>query len=522
MVKTYCEIIQTDEIKSAVEKTNEEKLNEIKPIIKNAEINNINMEITENANISKMNKKALINKCKELGIKKYSSKKKSQLIELINNYNKTNNSANNVNNEITINKESENTIVFSDNQHNTKPTNAETINTETPIKFIDLFCGIGGFHQALKNINGECVFACDIDEKCRKSYEENYGILPESDITKINIDEIPPFDILCAGFPCQPFSKAGFQKGFNDNRGNLFFNICDIVKKHKPKYLLLENVRNLSSHDDGNTWKVIYENIDSMGYYTYKMPAILNVLHFNVPQNRERVIIMCKRKDLGELQMLPIIPDKPKTNLTKYIKDFICDKKDTEKYIIDGKMRDVETVWDLFIKLLIKNNIDMPKFPIWTDWWDNTFESNDAFYLKYKSWIDKNRLFYNDNKKILENWLKISRKNENWFGAVRKFEWQAGDLMSNDSMKNVLWSARGSGIRVKRCDYIPTLVAMSMIPVYGPESRKLSPRELLRLQSFPDTFKFNEKNIYKQIGNSVNVKMIERCARFLILNENLF
>ena len=522
MGKYTSEIQTTDKIKSAVDKANEEKLNEKKPIIKIAETNNINMEITENANISKMNKKELIKKCKELGIKKYSSKKKSQLIDLINNVKKVNIKINDnvVNNSIVLTKESENTIVFSDTQHNTETNNESDI--KTPLKFIDLFCGIGGFHQALKNINGECVFACDIDEKCRNSYEENYGIKPQSDITKINIDEITSFDILCAGFPCQPFSKAGFQKGFHDGRGNLFFNICDIVKNHKPKYLLLENVRNLSSHDDGNTWKVIYENIDTMGYYTYKMPVILNVLHFNVPQNRERVIIMCKRKDLGDLQTLPIIPDKPKTNLTKYIKDFICHKKDTEKYIIDGKMRDVETVWDLFIKLLIENKIDMPKFPIWTDWWDNVFESNHAFYLKYKLWIDKNRLFYNDNKQILENWLKTSRKNENWFGAVRKFEWQAGDLMANDSMKNVLWSARGSGIRVKRCDYIPTLVAMSMIPVYGPESRKLSPRELLRLQSFPDTFKFNEKNIYKQIGNSVNVKMIEQCARFLILNENLF
>jgi hypothetical protein len=243
----YTSEIQTDKIKSAVDKANEEKLNEIKQIIKNAETNNINMEITENANISKMNKKELIKKCKELGIKKYSSKKKSQLIELIHKVKKFNIEINDnvVNNSIILTKESENTIVFSDTQHIAEPTNAETTNTETPIKFIDLFCGIGGFHQALKNINGECVFACDIDEKCRKSYEENYGILPESDITKINIDEIPPFDILCAGFPCQPFSKAGFQKGFNDNRGNLFFNICDIVKKHKPKYLLLENVRNL-------------------------------------------------------------------------------------------------------------------------------------------------------------------------------------------------------------------------------------------------------------------------------------
>jgi site-specific DNA-cytosine methylase len=122
----------------------------------------------------------------------------------------------------------------------------------------------------------------------------------------------------------------------------------------------------------------------------------------------------------------------------------------------------------------------------------------------------------------LEPWLINSRLNKNWFGAVRKFEWQAGDLMQDDGMNKVLWSARGSGIRVKRCNYIPTLVAMSMVPIYGPESRKLSPRELLRLQSFPDTFNFNEKTIYKQVGNAVNVTMIERCARFLIMNENLF
>jgi DNA (cytosine-5)-methyltransferase 1 len=397
--------------------------------------------------------------------------------------------------------------------------------TKRKLKFIDLFCGIGGFHQALTNMGGECVFACDIDEKCRVIYEENYGIKPASDITKINIDDIPPFDVLCAGFPCQPFSKAGFQKGFDDDRGNLFFNICDIIKRQQqrepPKYLLLENVRNLASHDDGNTWKVIYEYIDKLGYYTYELPVILNAMHFNIPQNRERVIIMCKRKDIGELRTLPIIPKNPKHKLTKHIKDFLCDKKDTEKYIIGGKMKDVEIIWDAFIKLLIAYGIDIPKFPIWTDWWDNIYTEDDKMYIKYKAWIDKNRKFYNSNKAVLEEWLMNSRANKNWFGSVRKFEWQAGDLLADDSMRNVLWSARGSGIRVKRCDYIPTLVAMAMIPVYGPESRKLTPRELLRLQSFPDTFQFNEKNIYKQVGNSVNVKMIERCARFLIDDEEL-
>ena len=112
------------------------------------------------------------------------------------------------------------------------------------MNFIDLCCGIGGFHQALEKLGMKCVLASDINIKCRETYEKNYGIKPEGDLTKINVETIPSFDVLCAGFPCQPFSKAGSQKGFDDNRGNIFFDICKIIKFHKPKYLILENVRN--------------------------------------------------------------------------------------------------------------------------------------------------------------------------------------------------------------------------------------------------------------------------------------
>lgn len=390
------------------------------------------------------------------------------------------------------------------------------------MNFIDLFCGIGGFHQALSKLNFNCVFASDIDEKCRNSYKLNYNLTPEGDITKIDIKTIPKFDILCGGFPCQPFSKAGEQLGFDDDRGNLFFNICKIAEHHKPKYMILENVRNLATHDNGNTWKVIYNKIISMGYNTYSNPIILNVLHFNIPQNRERVIILCKRRDIGDLPELPKIPKNPKLTLTTHIKDIIDNTTDNNKYKINDKFKDVEKIWNEFINILIKNNIEIPKFPIWTDMWDCDLNKNKSFYDKYANWIDKNREFYKNNNIILKNWLEESRKNNNWIGAVRKFEWQGGKLLKNDSMNTVLWTARGSGIRVKRPDYIPTLVAMSMIPVYGPESRKLSPKELLRLQSFPDNFKYDEKSIYKQVGNAVNVKMIEKCARFLILNEQLF
>ena len=393
----------------------------------------------------------------------------------------------------------------------------------TVLRFIDLFCGIGGFHQALKNISSEssCVFACDIDASCRQAYHANYGIMPASDITTIDVAAIPEFDLLCAGFPCQPFSKCGQMRGFADTRGTLFFNICSIIEHHQPNYILLENVRNLASHDGGNTWRVIYDAIDKLGYYTYAAPVILNVLHFNVPQNRERVIIMCRRKDLGELHPLPVIPKSPKLTLMRTIADYLCDRVDPERYILSGTLHDAENIWDAFVQLLLSNAINLPKFPIWTDWWDNVFAADAAFYVKYKIWIDHNRRFFTDNHAILEPCLSASRRCATWVGAVRKFEWQAGDLRPGDGMRTVLWSARGSGIRVKRCDYTPTLVAMAMTPVYGPERRKLSPRELLRLQSFPDTFQFDEKKIYKQVGNSVNVTMIERCARFLILNEPL-
>jgi DNA (cytosine-5)-methyltransferase 1 len=452
--------------------------------------------------LAALSKKDLLIECEKLNIKGCRSKTKPQLIELIL------------------------TPLRISNAHGKRNLDLTKIDRNISLSdftFIDLFCGIGGFHQALSKIGGKCVFACDIDTDCRKIYEKNYKMKIDGDITTVDVSKIPPFDVLCGGFPCQAFSKAGFQRGFEDKRGNLFFNICDIVKHHKPKYLLLENVKNLASHDDGNTWKVISENIQKLGYSTYSEPVVLNVLHFNIPQNRERVVILCKRNDLGEMPPLPSLPKNPKPLLTRFISDFIKpeDADFNKKYSIDGKMKAVEKIWNSFVDNLKKNRLAIPKYPIWTDWWDNDVAEDLEFYNKYKSWIDKNREFYTENRAVLQPWLEESRKQEHWVGAVRKFEWQAGDLSATDSMNTVLWTARASGIRVKKADYIPTLVAMNNTPIYGKESRKLSPRELLRLQSFPDTFQYDEKTIYKQLGNAVNVEMMERCARFLIHGERL-
>lgn len=479
--------------------------------------------------LTKLSKSKLLEKCEELGITKCKSKNKSELINLIN----SKNIIKKPKIKLIIESESESEggsesedetkneiFVFPSATTLTKNEDNFKLNENNSLKFIDLFCGIGGFHQALTKIGCECVFASDIDENCKKTYELNYGLKPHGDITKINIPDIPSFDILCGGFPCQPFSKAGFQKGFDDNRGNLFFNICNIVNFHNPKYIILENVRNLASHDNGNTWKVIRENIQNLGYYTYDEPVLLNVLHFNIPQNRERVVIMCKRIDLGKLPELPKINKNPKQKLSCFVKNIINENDNSVNLTI--KLNDVKEIWNEFIEIIYINNLNIPKFPIWTDWWDNDFEEDNEFYLKYKLWIDKNREFYGTHINILQDWLSKSRKNKSWFGAVRKFEWQSGDLtIENNSLNKCLWTARGSGIRVKRCDYIPTLVAMSMIPIYGPKNRQLTPVELLKLQSFNIDFKHNEKHIYKQLGNAVNVKMIEKCARFLLYNENL-
>lgn len=414
--------------------------------------------------------------------------------------------------------------------------------TNTKTTFIDLCCGIGGFHQALLNMKMECVLASDIDKECRENYELNYKIKPEGDLTKIDIKTIPNFDVLCAGFPCQPFSKAGQQNGFDDDRGNIFFDICEIIKFHKPKYIILENVRNLATHDKGNTWKVIKSKIDALNYYTYENPVILNTLYFGVPQSRERVVILCKRKDLGELQALPLITKK---NIKNTLLETIIEDKCNKKYNITKKLKITQDVWNEFLNILNENKITVPKFPIWTDWWDSdgnntsvtkynkklTEEENkiailktqNDFYKKYKNWIDKNREFYENNKKILEKWLNNSREKKEWLGAVRKMEWQTGK--DNLNMSQVLWSPRGSGIRIKNIDYSPTLVAMaSMIPIYGPKARQFTPRECARLQSFPENYIIHkdDKIAYKQFGNAVNVKMIERSARFLINNEPLF
>ena len=163
-------------------------------------------------------------------------------------------------------------------------------------RFIDLFSGLGGFRLALESYGAECVYSNEWDIQAQNVYEDNFGDRPDGDITEVNEKQIPQHDIICAGFPCQAFSISGKQKGFEDSRGTLFFDVARITKRHRPKVLFLENVKNLTSHDKGNTLRVIIETLNELGYdVNYK---VLNALDYGIPQKRERIYIVAFRKDL--------------------------------------------------------------------------------------------------------------------------------------------------------------------------------------------------------------------------------
>lgn len=194
----------------------------------------------------------------------------------------------------------------------TQPYNAEN----ECIKFIDLFCGIGGFRVAMdeacieNDLIPECVFSSDIDPYCQDSYEANFGHRPTGDITKVHENDIPDHDILFAGFPCQPFSIIGQMQGFNDIRGTLFFDIARIIKHKQPKAFILENVKQLVGHNNGETLKVIVKILQKeLGYHVQY--AVLNALDYGLPQKRERVIIVGHKEPIMFSYPSPIKPFKP-------------------------------------------------------------------------------------------------------------------------------------------------------------------------------------------------------------------
>jgi len=384
--------------------------------------------------------------------------------------------------------------------------------------FIDLFAGIGGFRLALQNLGGRCVFTSEWDKDAQATYKNNFGEVPFGDITKQEIKvQIPEyFDVLCAGFPCQPFSKGGSQNGFEDTRGTLFFDICEIVEKHKPKYLLLENVANLVTHDGGNTYNVIIKHLDELGYFVPDKPLILSPDLFGIPILRPRVYIPCVRKDIAIdkdefIRKIDKVIEKIKTDKLNSIYNFIDNTLNED--LSDYEIKILE-MWDEFYKGI---DLKIIGFPIWVDFFD--FENDLVEYPEWKQkFIVKNKELYQRNKTFIDKWLSKYDYLKWCVNTHRKLEWQAGDKYS--TIFQCLIQFRPSGVRVKRPDKFSTLVAMNHQQIIGKFRRKISIEESKLLQSFPKNYRLSKsKNIaLKQLGNSVNVDIVETVFKIIIDN----
>ena len=373
------------------------------------------------------------------------------------------------------------------------------------LTFIDLFCGIGGFHQALHQMGAKCILACDIDKDCRKVYQDNYGIEPVDNVKTIDPTTLPDFDILCGGFPCQAFSNGGKKKCFDDERGLLFDEIIRIAKVRKPRFMFLENVKHILKVSNGEVIEYIKHKIAETGY---KLQIFqISPHNYGIPQQRERVYFVCVRNDIAIESSEIELP--PMTKCVGATFQKFLDKKTSipPKYFIKDDILNVLEAWDEIVKQMEIGQKMSPTIMIHDAFTPYSQSELDAFPDWKSDYITKNRPIIEKYRDIFVAWYEIHKELLKKREIYGKLEWQTGPIQKNDSIFNHFIQIRQSGIRVKKGQYFPTLVAISQIPIYGKEKRYITPRECARLQSFPESFKLAEddKKSYKQLGNSVNV-----------------
>lgn len=414
-------------------------------------------------------------------------------------------------------------------------------------KFIDLFCGIGGFHQAMQQLGGKCVYACDINIACRNVYKNNFCINDEfvidSDIKKaVKENCIPQFDVLCGGFPCQTFSKAGKRNGFDvikdddgnvkDDRGQLFYKIIDILNQHPEcKYVILENVRNLA--DNKENWNIVCEKLKQLGFVITEDPIIESPHHFGVPQIRERVYILgVKSEFIDKRRKMPLgYITRDILSIDNYYEEcqancieYIIDQNVDEKYFLSAELSQLLNIWEEF-----KDNIEGLKTPFWLHKAGLGIETREEYindpdigYLDMPKWkkllVMKSRIMYENNREFIDDWANKYHMTDRSL-IHQKFEWNVGN--DCESIKDGIIQIRQSGVRVKRPNYFPSLVAMSNTPIIWDHThecyRYITPQEAAKLQSFNKNYKFgtNDSATYRQLGNSVNVKLVKIFAKEL-------
>ncbi|MCZ2262323.1 DNA (cytosine-5-)-methyltransferase [Isoptericola sp. QY 916] len=417
--------------------------------------------------------------------------------------------------------------------------------------FSDLFAGIGGFHAALGALGGECWFTSEIDRNASAVYDYNWlrpqrdGFQDEKKVVSGDIVPltdphvfVPPTDVLAAGFPCQPFSKSGFQRGMDETRGTLFWNIARVLEEHQPPVLLLENVRNLAGPNHKDTWATIVRTLRESGYRVSSVPAVFSPHLIGPefggrPQVRERVFIMAHKVGKGGndgRDDAPIVVPKPiygwnplDWSLDSHLLQDDAEIEHLDRYVLPESDQAIIEIWDDLLDKIV-DRLDggkLPGFPVWADEFRTLGQAEDvidASPVPVPAWkadfLRKNARFYEQHRAVIDSWKDRHDNLDGLAPSRRKLEWQAQDPTS---LWDTVMHFRPSGIRAKRPTYLPALVAITQTSIIGSRKRRITPREAARLQGLPDWFEFRhvlgdgtveeqpDAATYRQLGNGVNV-----------------